>query len=85
MRLDPLQSAGARCLHCGWRDEAADARQLSALVAAAPHFRGALHAARVPLSLREMRPDLRGLRGDSRERPFGDRPPGPSGRGRRLR
>src|SRR5688500_11683664 len=34
VRLDPMQSAGARCLHCGWRDETADARQLGALVAA---------------------------------------------------
>ncbi len=83
VRLDRSQALGARCLHCGWRDEAADARQLGTLFVLEPHFRGAVHAARASLGPREMRRDSQR---DSREGPFGDRPPrGPSGRGRRLR
>jgi hypothetical protein len=81
VRLDRVLATGARCLHCGWRDDAADARQLGTLLVLEPHFRGAAHATRITLVPRDMR---RGSRGDSRDRPFGDRPPrGPSGRGRR--
>jgi len=83
VRLDRLQAIGARCLHCGWRDEAADARQLGSLLVLEPHFRTAVHAARISLGPRDSR---RGFEGDSRARPFDERPPqGPSGRGRRLR
>ncbi|HTF88131.1 MAG TPA: hypothetical protein VK843_06950 [Planctomycetota bacterium] len=83
VRLDRMQPIGARCLHCGWRDEAVDARQLGTLLVLEPHYRGAVHSARISLGPRAVR---RGFEGDSRPRPFGDRPPrGPSGRGRRLR
>lgn len=80
VRIDPQQSAGARCVHCSWRDERADARHLGVIVALAPQFRAGLQAARLP---RALRPDGGAARTDLRDRPFGDRPPrGPSGRGR---
>ncbi len=83
VRLDRLRSLGARCMHCGWLDESADARALGTLIPLEPHFRKAVHAARISLGPRDMRRDSHG---GSRSRPFGDRPPqGPSGRGRRLR
>ncbi|HUR28384.1 MAG TPA: hypothetical protein VM509_09360 [Planctomycetota bacterium] len=83
VRLDRQQAVGARCQHCGWRDEAADARRLAAPVALEPKDHGARRATRVTLLPRDNR---RGLEGDSRGRPFGERPPpGPSGRGRRRR
>ena len=83
VRLDRLQALGARCLHCGWRDEAADARQLSSLLVLEAHFRGAVHSGRITLGPRDSR---RGFEGEPRARPFDDRPPrGPSGRRRRLR
>ena len=86
VRIDALQSLGARCMHCGWRDEDLNAERLGALVPLEAHFRTAVHAQRLPHAPREMRPARRGLRGEPRNRPFGDRPPqGPSGRGRRLR
>jgi hypothetical protein len=80
VRLDPLQAAGARCLHCGWRDEAADARLLGAPLAAPLHLRGAVHVARPALAPRH------GASNSAASRRSGGRPPrGPSGRGRRLR
>ncbi len=86
VRIDALQSMGARCMHCGWRDEGANAERLGALVPLEAHFRSGVHALRLPLTPHAMRPERRGLRGEPRDRPFGDRPPqGPSGRGRRLR
>jgi hypothetical protein len=77
-----MQALGARCLHCGWRDEGADARQLGTLLVLEPHFRGAVHAARTAHGPRDLRP---GTERDSRD-PFDDRPPpGRSDRRRRLR
>ncbi len=86
VRIDALQSTGARCMHCNWRDERADAERLGALVPLEAHFRAGVHALRSPLAPRAVRRDRHRLRGDTDDRPFGDRPPqGPSGRGRRLR
>ncbi len=86
VRIDPLKSTGARCMHCGWRDESANAERLGALIPLEAHFRSGVHALRLPLTPHAMRPERRFLRGEPRDRPFGDRPPqGPSGRGRRLR
>ena len=65
------------------RDESIDARRLGTLVVLEPNFRAAAHAARITIGPRDAR---RRSSGDSRGRPFGDRPPqGPTGRGRRLR
>jgi hypothetical protein len=79
VRLKALETAGARCLHCGWRDEVIDATQLGVLVVVRPHVRGALHGSRPMLGPRHQ------PHSETAQRP-GSRPPrGPFGRGRRLR
>ena len=78
VRMQPQQTIGARCLHCGWRDEAMDSAQLGVLIVLRPHVRGTLHGARPTLGPRELRAKTH----DRRDR----RPPrGSSGRGRGLR
>jgi len=82
VRMQALQTSGARCLHCGWRDEAIDATLLGVLVVVRPQVRGALHGTRPAPGPRDPRPAMT----DETPRRPGSRPGrGPSGRGRRLR
>lgn len=82
VRLQALQDSGARCLHCGWRDEATDATLLGVLVVVRPHVRGAVHGTRPAPAPRDA---PHGVTGNAPRRP-GSRPGrGPFGRGRHLR
>jgi hypothetical protein len=83
VRLEPSRACGARCLHCGWRDESMDASRLDRPAELEPSLRGSLHSGGAAPHAREARHELRR---DARQLPPDRRPPrGPSDRRRRLR
>lgn len=80
VRLQAQQNRGARCLHCGWRDETADGRLLQSAGGPTADLRGGVQSPRPALAPRH---GARQATGPVRS---ASRPPrGGFGRGRRLR
>ncbi len=75
VRLASDQSTGARCLHCGWRDESADARRLHSPIAPRLQVRGATLALRMVPRARSFGPVRHTPPSRLGEGRFGDRPP----------
>src|SRR5687768_6942145 len=59
VRLEPSRECGARCLHCGWRDEAMDASRLGRPAVLEPLLRGSVRPGGTALHPRETRHDPR--------------------------